>query len=226
MNHKGIRLIIAAVIVIAVIGAVYSCGSSKGGASSTGTIIGTVNLPATSIGVSSYNLLNLLSSSQAGNAVSGATVRIEGENNETKTDDKGNFELKGVKKGQQVIDIDKTDSDGKKFKIREVVEVVAGQNLNLGTVDLEGTGAIYGTVTLADKAPGKYLGITVMLPDQELVALTDDNGDYAIAGVEPGTYKVVMSMTGYTDTTVGVNVTEGTSMISNVKGKRRFPFTA
>ena len=205
---KALRQIVPVIIGLLIAGGIYSCGQ-KSTSTSSGTVTGTVNMPATSIGMTSYHV-NLLPLSQAGTLVSGATVRVEGSDNEAKTDDNGNFELKGVKKGQQVVDIEKTDASGRKFKIREVVEVVAGQTVDLGTLELEGTGAIYGTVTLANKSAGNSLGITVAIPDQGLVALTDKNGAYAMAGVEPGTYTVEMSMTGYTDTTVqGVYVTEG-----------------
>ncbi|MCL5277796.1 MAG: carboxypeptidase regulatory-like domain-containing protein [Deltaproteobacteria bacterium] len=161
------------------------------------------------MGLTSYNF-NLLPLSQAGSAVSGATVRVADSEQETESGDNGDFRMNGVSQGKHEVDIEKTDASGRKFMAREYVDVTSGQTADMGTVELQGTGAIDGGVSLSDKGAGNYLGITVYIPDAENVALTDDGGAYAISGIEPGTYTVVMSMTGYISQTVaGVNVTSG-----------------
>ncbi|MGC8756575.1 MAG: hypothetical protein ACP5QW_08645, partial [bacterium] len=68
---KTLRQIIPIIMGVLIVGVLYSCGQ-KSSSTSTGTITGTVNMPATSIGLTSYNV-NLLPLSQAGTPVSGAT---------------------------------------------------------------------------------------------------------------------------------------------------------
>ncbi|MCL4557089.1 MAG: hypothetical protein M1491_00370, partial [Deltaproteobacteria bacterium] len=81
MGNKALRQIIPIMMIVLMVGVIYSCGQ-KGTSTSTGTISGTVNMPATGMGLTSYNF-NLLPLSQAGSAVSGATVRVADSEQET-----------------------------------------------------------------------------------------------------------------------------------------------
>src|SRR3990172_5868492 len=58
------------------------------------------------------------------------------------------------------------------------------------------TGKIAGKVS--DKATGELLvGASVIIKDMKIGAATDENGDYFILNVPPGTYTVTVMMIGY-----------------------------
>ena len=76
------------------------------------------------------------------------------------------------------------------------------------------TGKIAGRIT--DKSTGEAVpGVNVMVRDLKIGAITNNNGDYFILKLPPGTYTVVVSMVGYEGmslTNVGVIVDRTTTL--------------
>ena len=78
------------------------------------------------------------------------------------------------------------------------------------------TGGISGTITGAASAPVSGAKVTAVSPSGRYVATTDAKGFFALAGVQPDTYAVVVAATGYDEFVVnGVTVfADQTSQVS------------
>ena len=76
------------------------------------------------------------------------------------------------------------------------------------TIAAFGQGTIVGTVT--DKATGDILlGATVMLESSTSGAMSDFDGKYTIAGLKPGTYKLIARFIAYNAMEKEVTITGG-----------------
>ena len=72
------------------------------------------------------------------------------------------------------------------------VEVLAGESVTAGDLNLTPVGDIAGRATLAGAATGN-LGIMVFLAGTSYSAMTDDAGSYTISGVPAGTGYVLVA---------------------------------
>lgn len=82
----------------------------------------------------------------------------------------------------------------------------------------QSTGTISGTVTSASTR-NALQGATVSVPSANLVEFTDTAGRYVISGVPAGVVDVVVSYSGFSDTTKKITVTSGSPAVSDVELK-------
>src|SRR5215831_18974429 len=73
-------------------------------------------------------------------------------------------------------------------------------------------GTINGSIVTSDRQPGAYVSVvikrfvSVVLKNTKEGATSDDNGSFEIRKVKPGTYVLTISLLGYVDTSVAVEV--------------------
>lgn len=84
--------------------------------------------------------------------------------------------------------------------VQDDVAVVAGNVVDLGRLQLELTGAIQGTVELADR--GDWSNAQVFIPGSSFVAITGSNGKFTLLYVPEGVWTVRATAAGYSAVTV------------------------
>lgn len=74
-------------------------------------------------------------------------------------------------------------------------------------VPMEGLGTIKGKITTADNKPAE--GVTILLRNTAIATVADNDGVFEIRNIQPGNYKLVVSLVGYKDYEEDVLVEEG-----------------
>jgi len=149
-----------------------------------------------------------------GNPIVGAEVRIMGgpETGSTTTDNDGAYELANLTPGTYTV---RFSADGFETQTATGIQVTAGQqttyHVTLDVAQAE-TGSIVGLVLDAGANPisGATVEITGGPSNVGTAVQTDIVGHYEITGLDPGSYTLQASMTGYQSATASnVNVTAG-----------------
>ncbi len=151
----------------------------------------------------------LLDGAQSGNG--GIHVYVPGTSFVAFTDDSGAFVIDGAPPGTYAID---AEMSGYVTAEQSGVEVIAGQTIELGSLELQpepaATGSVTGVATLAGASD--FAGISVYLLGTAQVARTASDGSYRFDQVSAGTWSLLFSEPGYTDAEIsGVVVGVGTN---------------
>lgn len=130
---------------------------------------------------------------QGGFAIQSARVTLDGRS--AYTDAEGIYSFTGLEPGQYTLNSSK---EGYESVSGKMVTLVQGDNiLNVQMVSIKAN--LMGKVTNSDTGQ-PVQGVLVTIQGGEST-LTDDDGDYAIVGLTPGTYTIVFSRSGYTSVT-------------------------
>ncbi len=184
-----------------------------GGASSTETS------PVATIGTLSFSIEGQVTPMEGlgPQSAANAAIAVAGHPElATTTDAQGRF---GITAQPGVVDIYVTAADGAALtespaayglKFGKVV-VKAGEKTDLGVNALKATGAVTGDVRFLDPSQSAPLvGTDVYVPGTQLIAKTDDAGNFALAGMPVGEYELQIERTGFAPVRLkGVAVAEG-----------------
>ncbi len=133
--------------------------------------------------------------------VKGARVSIIGQARSAETDADGRFQLARVPVGTLRLVVALRDSQGQLriVKLFERIEALAdGQAINLGTVELLGTGDLRGQVRRSDvPAVGEAEGTLVVVPETAYRSVVGRDDRYLLPGLPEGVFDVVAFREGY-----------------------------
>ena len=74
--------------------------------------------------------------------------------------------------------------------------------------------------TIVDKSDHQPLpAVQVQLSATTLIVFTDENGRYHIAGIKPGSYRLIASLTGYIKDSIAINI-EKAKVVPSIQLKR------
>ncbi len=124
-------------------------------------------------------------------SLSGILVSLSDLGLYTATSGDGSFVFTNVPSGAHTLIAEHSNN----FKIAQKVLISAGQNLDLGAIDLKETGFLVGNAALADSTT--HADIDVYVPGTSLLAKTAANGNFVIFYVPAGTLDLKMSKAGY-----------------------------
>jgi len=97
--------------------------------------------------------------------------------------------------------------------IRKLLSLIACILILSGAVYAQGT--VTGTVT--DKETGDtFPGVNVVIPQLQIGAATNANGEYTIKNVPAGTYTITASFVGYKKYTAQIQVSDGEKVVHNI----------
>ncbi|MGD9171753.1 MAG: carboxypeptidase regulatory-like domain-containing protein, partial [Candidatus Thiodiazotropha sp.] len=140
----------------------------------------------------------------------GISLTLSGtESQSGSTDVDGNFSFINLTAGAYSLDISHTDY----ATVTTSTTLSAGQLIDFGTIQMAKeaeatTGTIRGTIT--DTSTGSALaGVTITVTGVSGSVLTDSNGDFQIANVEPGSVSVQATISGYSTETATVDIVAG-----------------
>ena len=154
-------------------------------------------------------------------AASGIFVRIDGSNLSAEVNADGTFQLRGVPAGIHTLVV----SSGQ-AAAAIVVEVAAGQQTDVGLVELRDAGQIAGLVTVSiTHAPIAQALVTVTpildaTTDERPIpvrsTITNDNGSYTVDALPTGSYLVTIDKIGYLSGTLSLAVNIGATTIGDI----------
>ncbi|MCC5875228.1 MAG: carboxypeptidase regulatory-like domain-containing protein [Candidatus Sumerlaeia bacterium] len=146
---------------------------------------------------------------------SNVRVVLEGTSYAAYPDGQGRFEIRNVPSGSYTV-----SASAPNFLLEQKFTVdlasVSAAEVDLLLVEDDISllqGELFGTVLLEGAEEGGHAGTTVAVAGTSHSATTDSNGDFIIAGIEPGQYMVTMNQTGYKRQSIqGVNIEESSEV--------------
>jgi hypothetical protein len=146
--------------------------------------------------------------------VAGVKIVLDGEfTNVSETDDSGAFRFEGVPAGKYTVRASYGDFT-REGEVTTSIDAPAGQTVAVPQLTLTPAGAIKGRATLGGKQTGN-LGVRVSIDGTDLVTTTDDAGNFYLARVPVGSYRVRLEKSdfgGRTKRGVDVKFQETTDM--------------
>lgn len=152
--------------------------------------------------------------------VAGASVRVIGTPIAAKSDSRGFFQLERLPLGRHRVAIDRPARDMRPALARlldPVNGLVQGQTIDLGQIELLGTGTLAGLVLLADDASGSASpvaaggGALVVAAQTAFKAIAGEDGRFRLAGLPDGRIDLIAFHAGYAAARkLGLMVTAGT----------------
>ncbi len=147
--------------------------------------------------------------------VGGALVEVEELGISTRADSDGNFELRIPVEScpcKFTLSVGAVRKDGKSYRIRRKIEVLEKDVLEevkeMGELVILATGGIAGKVKL--EGAESNLGVYVYIPGTPMITITDEDGNFIMGDIPPGSYEVAFEKVGYeTKTTKNVEVKAG-----------------
>ena len=140
-----------------------------------------------------------------GDALENAIVKIGDVSVFTGSD--GRFSKSNIEVGNYTVTVSKDGYTSKTLSDRITIE--SSRETAIGTVLLASEyGKLTGSVTVNDGGTTSGINISAISSNgnYSYSTLTDENGNYVITGVQPGTYTITAKQNGYTDATTNVDV--------------------
>lgn len=148
---------------------------------------------------------------KSGQFISGCTVSLSPGGKSGSTDNNGSYTFSDIEPGIYTVTFSKA---GYTDQTTEVT-VTAGEVVPLSVSLIGAFGGI--KVIVKDNESGQFIsGCTVSLSPGGKSGSTDSNGSYTFSDIEPGTYTVTFSKSGYMDQTTEIAVTAGEVVPVNV----------
>jgi hypothetical protein len=133
--------------------------------------------------------------------VEGASITVVGGAFATTTDSSGFFELTRLPLGTLTIDVQRGQRGSRppaRKRLSGIQIVSSGMSVGLGTIQLNGTGAVRGRVALADDArPSAAEGSLVVVSETAFRGTVEHDGTFVLAGLPEGTFDLAAIRIGY-----------------------------
>ncbi len=187
------------IIILALLVVLSSCKKSPTGPDTDGATTGTIS--------------GTVTDSSTGSPIAGASVSTQPATTTATTDSQGNYSISNVTPGSYTV----TASASGYFPGSASVTVTAGQTstCNVALQPVPTTGTISGTVT--EEGTGTPIsGASVSTQPSTTTVTTDGQGNYTISDVDPGSYTVTASASGYIADSANVTVTAGDTSTANL----------
>lgn len=203
---------ITQVMICVVMLGLCACGDdgsgSDSGAVTTANLTGTVTIASLALQATASGNVSAQATASGTVPVPGAVCTVEGTDKSGTADDNGLFAIHGVTPGSHILICKKTDPAGNAYAFLQAVEVLGGQTLNLGELEITRAGKIQGVATLSGQPDST--GVRVYIPGTSLQATTDATGAYLLNDVPAGTHELRLESSGYmTATLTGIRVPPG-----------------
>ncbi|MEZ6063698.1 MAG: carboxypeptidase regulatory-like domain-containing protein [Planctomycetaceae bacterium] len=179
-----------------------------------GAVAGLIDLATTSGGTVSGTTLDATTSQPVAD-VTVIVDSLDGNVRTVRSDENGFYSIEGVTSGTVTVIARITGAAETRIDNVAVMQNVTTANVNL-PIDFSTLGTVTGTVT-AGGQPVANAGVDLEISATIIIAgTTDENGQFTIPGVEPGTYDIVVTALGFAEATTSIAVAANSTTTQDV----------
>ena len=115
------------------------------------------------------------------------------------SDSNGNYNISGVPEGIYTLVASK---EGYGNMTIADFSIIGGYPYSWDVILSSSTGSFHGTIKQLNNATIEDANVSIFNNDQSYSSITDENGNYHIEGIQPGTYDIIVHKLGYKNVTV------------------------